>query len=76
VGTFQRRLRHGGGQHPAAGVYDRITWGFIRYVAGYRKKMAPRVRALIADHAGNAQVTVLRSRAAVRRYVVLVSARG
>jgi adenylate kinase family enzyme len=74
-GIFQRRLRHGGGQHPATGVYDRITWGFIGYVVGYRKTMAPRVRALIADHAGNAQVIVLRSRAAVRRYVVLVSDR-
>jgi hypothetical protein len=72
-GIFQRRLGHGGGQHPDVGVYDRITWGFIRYVVGYRKGMAPRVRALIADHAGNAQVTVLRSRASVRRYVATAS---
>jgi adenylate kinase family enzyme len=68
-GIAQRRLRHGGGQHQAIGVYDRITWNFIRYVLGYRKKMAPRVRALITAHAGDAQVTVLRSRAAVRRYL-------
>ncbi len=68
-GIAQRRLRHGGGQHQAIGVYDRITWDFIRYILGYRKKMAPRVRALIASHAGHAQVTVLRSRAAVRRYL-------
>ena len=33
------------------------------------RQMAPRVRALIADHAGDAQVIVLRSRAAVRRYL-------
>jgi hypothetical protein len=72
-GIFQRRLGHCGGQHPAVGVYDRITWGFMRYVVGYRKKMAPRVRALIADHAGNAQVTVLHSRASVRRYVATAS---
>jgi adenylate kinase family enzyme len=68
-GIFQRRLRHGGGQHQVIGVYDRITWNFIRYILGYRGQMAPRVRALIAGHAGNAQVTVLRSRAAVRRYL-------
>lgn len=68
-GIAARRLRHGGGQHQAIGVYDRITWGFIRYVLGYRKNMAPRVRALISSHAGDAQVTVLRSRAAVRRYL-------
>lgn len=68
-GIIRRRLRHGGGQHQAIGVYDRITWDFIRYILGYRKNMAPRVRALIASHSRNAQVTVLRSRAAVRRYL-------
>ena len=75
-GIFQRRLRHGGGQHQAFGVYDRITWGFIRYILGYRRQMAPRVRALIAEHTGNAQVTVLRSRAAVRRYLAGPAAAG
>jgi adenylate kinase family enzyme len=68
-GIAVRRLRHGGGQHQAIGVYDRITWGFVRYILGYRKSMAPRVRALITSHARDAQVTVLRSRAAVRRYL-------
>ena len=70
LGILQRRLRHGRGQHQAIGVYDRITWNFIRYILGYRRRMAPRVRALITSHAGQAQVTVLRSRAAVRRYLV------
>jgi adenylate kinase family enzyme len=73
-GIFQRRLRHGGGQHDAIGVYDRITWNFIRYIAGYRKQMAPRVRRLIADYAGDAQVVVLRSRHAARRYLTGVAA--
>ena len=73
-GIIQRRLRHRGGQHQAIGVYDRITWDFIRYILGYRKKMAPRVRALIANHSGNAQVTVLHSRAAVRRYLANTAA--
>ena len=68
-GIAQRRLRHRGGQHAAAGVYDRITWSFIRYIAGYRKQMAPRVHALIAAHAGDAQVIVLRSRQAARKYL-------
>ena len=73
-GIMQRRLRHGGGQHDAIGVYDRITWDFVRYIAGYRKQMAPRVRQLIADHAGDAQVVVLRSRRAARRYLASVPA--
>ena len=68
-GIAQRRLRYGGGQHQAIGVYDRITWNFIRYILGYRRTMVPRVRALITDHAVNAQVTVLRSRSAARRYL-------
>jgi len=67
-GIAQRRLRHRGGQHAAIGVYDRITWNFIRYIARYRKQMAPRVRQLIDSHATHAQVIVLRSRRAVRRY--------
>jgi len=73
-GIIQRRLRHGGGQHDAIGVYDRITWNFIRYIAGYRKQMAPRVRQLIAGHAGDAQVVELRSRRAARRYLTAVAA--
>jgi adenylate kinase family enzyme len=67
-GILQRRLRHGGGQHQATGVYDRITCNFIRYILGYRRRMAPRVRKLITDHAAGAQVTVLRSRGAARRF--------
>ena len=48
-GIAQRRLRHGGGQHDTIGVYDRITWNFVRYILGYRRTMAPRVRTLIAE---------------------------
>jgi hypothetical protein len=48
VGIAQRRLRYGGGQHQAVGVYDRITWGFVRYILGYRRNMAPQVHALIS----------------------------
>jgi hypothetical protein len=62
-------LRHRGGQHAAVGVYDRITWDFIRYITRYRTQMGPRVRALITAHAGGAHVIVLRSRRAVRRYL-------
>jgi adenylate kinase family enzyme len=72
-GIAQRRLRYGCGQHQAIGVYDRITWGFVRYILGYRRSMAPRVRALIAGHATEAEVIVLRSRRAARRYLAGVT---
>jgi adenylate kinase family enzyme len=73
-GVAQRRLRHGGGQHDAIGVYDRITWNFIRYIGGYRRHMAPRVRQLIAAHAAHIHVVILRDRRAVRRYLAEVAA--
>ena len=73
-GIAQRRLRHGAGQHDAIGVYDRITWNFVRYIIGYRRTMAPRVAALIAEHAGDAEVVVLRSRRAARRYLAAATA--
>ena len=72
-GIMQRRLRHRGGQHKDIGVYDRITANFVRYILGYRRTMAPRVRQLIADHAGDAEVIVLRSRRAARGYLATVS---
>jgi adenylate kinase family enzyme len=69
LGILQRQVRHGGGQHQANGEYNRITWGFARYIIGYRKTMAPRVRALIAEHADGARVIILRSRRAASRYL-------
>lgn len=61
-GIAERRLHHGGGQHGDTGVYDRITWNFIKYVWNYRHTMAPRVHALITEHATHAQIHILKSR--------------
>jgi adenylate kinase family enzyme len=73
-GIARRRLRHRGRQDDQTGVYDRITWQFLRYIAGYRRSMAPRVHALIAEHASHAQVHVLRSRRAAERLLTSVAA--
>jgi adenylate kinase family enzyme len=75
-GVARRRIRYGGGQHNDIGVYDRINWGVVRYILGYRRRMAPRVRKLIAEHAANAEVVVLRSRRAARGYLAAVTARA
>jgi adenylate kinase family enzyme len=74
LGTLQRQARHGGGQHQANGEYNRITRDFVRYIIGYRKTMAPRVQSLIAEHANDAQVVILRGRRAASRYLATVPA--
>ncbi|MBB5916817.1 adenylate kinase family enzyme [Nocardia transvalensis] len=62
AGVAQRRWRYRGGQHPADGVYDRITWDFVRYICRYRATTAPRVRRLITEHGRHAQLITLSSR--------------
>jgi adenylate kinase family enzyme len=75
-GIARRRIRYGGGQHNDIGVYDRINANVVRYILGYRRRMAPRVRKLIAEHGGNAEVVVLRSRRAARGYLAVVTAQA
>lgn len=61
-GIAQRRWRYRGGQHQADGVYDRITWSFVRYVLGYRRVMRPRVRNLIREHGPHVRLILLTGR--------------
>ncbi|MGH3939848.1 MAG: DNA topology modulation protein FlaR [Pseudonocardiaceae bacterium] len=69
AGIAQRRWRYRGGQHLKDGVYDRITWNFVRYIWGYRKTMRPRVRHLMAEHGDNAQLITLASRRQTARFI-------
>ncbi|WP_051579989.1 topology modulation protein [Pseudonocardia acaciae] len=74
AGIVRRRWRYRGGQHPEAGVYDRITWSFVRYILGYRSTMRPRVRRLLAEHAPHARLVTLTSRRRAARLVARLRA--
>lgn len=67
-GLVSRQLRYGRGQK-GDGVYNRITWGVLRYVIGYRRNMRPRVQAKITRYADRAQVIMLGSRRQTRRFL-------
>jgi adenylate kinase family enzyme len=69
AGIVQRRWRYRGGQHASDGVYDRITWSFVRYIWGYRKTMRPKVRKLISEHGADAQLITLTSRGDTARFL-------
>ncbi|HZM79863.1 MAG TPA: hypothetical protein VFC19_29375 [Candidatus Limnocylindrales bacterium] len=68
-GIAQRRWRYRGGQHHQDGVFDRITWNFVKYIWGYRRSMRPKVTSLIAQHAGHARLVSLRSRRSANAFV-------
>ncbi|WP_107076851.1 topology modulation protein [Micromonospora sp. MH33] len=67
-GIAQRRWRYRGGQH-ADGVYDRITWSFIKYVLGYRRSMRPRVNTLVAEFGRHLRYVRLTSRRQANRFL-------
>ncbi|MGH3754925.1 MAG: hypothetical protein ACRDRP_19950 [Pseudonocardiaceae bacterium] len=74
IGILQRRWRYRGGQHTKDGVYDRITWSFVRYIWGYRRSMRPRVRQLLDEHGGNVRLVTLTSRRQTARFLAQLRA--
>lgn len=67
-GILQRRRQHRGTDALSRHLRGRLTWGFVKYIVGYRRTMRPRVEALIAEHATGAVLT-LRSRRQVRKFL-------
>jgi adenylate kinase family enzyme len=65
-GILQRRLQYRGGQHPD-GVYDRITWPFLRYVLMFRRHSLPAVRTCVAEYGSHTTLIELTSRRQVHR---------
>lgn len=68
-GIVERRWRYQGGQHKADGVYDRITWNFVRYIFSYRRTMRPRVHGLLHDHGPHVRLITLTSRRYANRFI-------
>ncbi len=68
LGIVQRRLKYRGGQH-ADGVFDRVTWEFLRYVVNYRRRMRPRIEDLVAEHGSHLHPVVLVSRRRANRWL-------
>ncbi|SDZ24281.1 Adenylate kinase [Micromonospora pattaloongensis] len=71
-GITQRRWRYRGGQHHQDGVYDRITWNFVRYILGYRRTMRPRVRKLLREHGPHVRLITLTSRRQANQLITRV----
>lgn len=74
IGILRRRWRYRGGQHAQDGVYDRLTWNFVRYICRYRTTMRPRVRQLLAEHRGSARLITMTSHRQVGRFLAQLDA--
>lgn len=67
-GILQRRRHHRGHDALSRHLRGRLSWGFVKYILGYRRTMRPKVQGLIAEHATGTAHT-LRSRRQVRRFL-------
>jgi adenylate kinase family enzyme len=76
LGILQRRWWYRGGQHTQVGVYDRITWNFVKYIVSYRTAMLPRVEAAIAVYGAHARLVRLTSRRQAAAFLTQVTARN
>jgi adenylate kinase family enzyme len=73
-GIVQRRMRYRGGQHKQDGVYDRITWSFVRYIAGYRRTTRPKVTSLLTEHGPHATLLIFHNRRQANKFLATVRA--
>jgi adenylate kinase family enzyme len=69
-GIARRRIRYRGQLRPDLGVYDRISWAFVRWICLFRRRQRPRILDLL--RAFNGEVVVLHSRRDVRRFLATV----
>ncbi|MFZ0043665.1 MAG: hypothetical protein WAK93_20315 [Solirubrobacteraceae bacterium] len=67
-----RRVRYGGQLRPDLGVYDRISWDFLRWVWSFRRRHRPALLERL-DSFDGARI-VLRRRRDVRRFLCTIAA--
>ncbi len=67
TGIARRRLRYRCAVRPDLGVYDRISWEFLRWVWSFRRRQRPVLLAKLASFDG--QTIVLRRRRDVHRFL-------
>jgi adenylate kinase family enzyme len=65
AGILRRRIRYRGRLRPDLGVYDRISWEFLRWVWSFRRRQRPVLLEKLADYEG--ETVVVRQRPDVRR---------
>jgi adenylate kinase family enzyme len=73
-GIARRRIRYRGEMRPDLGVYDRISWEFLRWIYSFRRRQRPRILDLLRAFSGD--VVVLHSRRDVRSFLASVSQSG
>ena len=70
-GIVRRRIRYRGRPRPDRGVYDHITWEFLRWVWSFRRRHRPVLLAKLAGFDGH--TILLRRRRDVRRFLDTVT---
>ena len=74
-GIVRRRRRYRGGLHDD-GVADVVSWQFVRWVLGFRRRHRPRIVGLLAEHASTTDVVVLRSLREADAFAASLERRG
>ncbi len=59
-GIARRRLRLRGRSCPELGVYDRISWAFVKWIVSFRRHQRPRILDLLGGYDG--RVIIVRRR--------------
>jgi hypothetical protein len=70
--ALRRTLLNHGQAVQADGCPEQLDWEFIRWIATYRQRTRPKVLALVAEHASDANFLVLSTPRAVREFLAAV----